>query len=81
VVLQAGRCCSRARAFYNTRRRIISARNQRRLASHQVSQPVQRVSSAGDSRDPDGSAGDEPPDQFVPDPQVADELGVSLMTL
>ena len=31
--------------------------------------------------DPIDSAGDEPPDQFVADPQVATELDVSLMTM
>jgi hypothetical protein len=69
----------RARRTWETPR-VIGGRSPR--SDHpQPSPPARRDSTVdGGERDED-DAGDEPPDQFVPDPQVVVELGVSLMTI
>jgi hypothetical protein len=76
--------CKSAVALHDGRRRVIRVRNQRpsqRPYSRGSSHPVQRDSPAGADDDLKDDASDEPPDQFVADPDVAVELGVSLMTI
>ena len=71
----------RVNVIHDAHRRIIAAaRKPRGLTPHKISQPMRRGGSADNDGDSD-RAGDEPPDQFVPDPQVAAELGISLMSL